>query len=170
MSPRFAPDFTQVSAGMKIFPRGDYELAVTGVKPLAYYKVDDEGEVTEDFVAGCQVNIEMVGRIGNDGQLDREDAGESVAPARLYVHSEKAWGMTKGSIMAILGYTRDEEKQFNTEVGAGADFAVEGEGDEATLGDSWNRLVGQHFTAQLSKRMFRKREQQDMSALSPVRT
>ena len=156
--PRFAPDFTQVSAGMKIFPRGDYELSVTGVKPLAYYKTDDDGEPTDDFVAGCQVNIEMVGKIGNDGQLDREDAGESVVPIRLYVHTEKAWGMTKGSIMALLGYTREEEEQFNADF-ADADFAVEGEGDEAELGDSWNRLVGQHVTAQLSKRMFRKREQ-----------
>lgn len=169
MSTRFAPDFTQVSAGMKIFPRGDYELSASGVKAIGYYKKDKDGEPTEEFISGCQVNVEMVGRIGNDGQLDRADEGESVAPLRLYVHSKKAWGMTKGSIMALLGYTREEEQQFNEMLGTDADFSVEGEGDEATLGGSWGRLTGQHFTAQLSTRMWQQREQQDIGTLMPVK-
>jgi len=166
--PRFAPDFTQVSAGMKIFPRGDYELKVTGVKPIAYYKEDEEGEVTEDFVGGCQINVEMVGRIGNDNQLDRDDEGEAVVPLRLYTHTEKAWGMTKGSIMAIMGYKRDDEAVFNSDFGE-ADFSLEGESaEDAVLGADWNRLEGQHFVATLNKRMFRNREQQAVGTLQPV--
>ena len=107
MTTRFAPDFTQVSAGMKIFPRGEYELTVTKVKPIAYFKKDEDGEPTDVFVSGCQVNVEMVGRLLNDGSLDRADDGESVVRLRLSVHNEQGWCMTKSSILAILGYTRD---------------------------------------------------------------
>ena len=166
---RFAPDFTQVSAGIKVFPRGEYELSVTGVKALSYYKRDDDGNDTDVQVAGCQVNIQMIGRYKNDGQLDREDEGETVAPSRLYVHSEKAWGMTKGAIMSIMGYTRDEEESFNADY-TNSDFSVEGIGDEAVLGGDWNKLVGQHFIATLDKRTYKGREQQDVGTLTPVRT
>ena len=169
MTTRFAPDFTQVSAGMKIFPRGEYELSVTKVKPIAYFKKDEDGEPTEDFVSGCQVNVEMVGRLLNDGSLDRSDEGESVVPLRLYVHNEKGWGMTKSSIMAILGYTRDEEESFNGDA-ADSDYSVDGEGDEATLGSSWDTLTGQHFIITLDKRIYKGREQQDTGSLSPVKS
>ena len=169
MSTRFAPDFTQVSAGMKIFARGEYELSVTKVKAIGYFKKDEDGEPTDIFVAGCQVNVEMVGRLQNDGQLFRDEAGESVVPLRLYVHNEKGWGMTKSAIMAIMGYTRDEEESFNADH-ADADFSVDGEGDEATLGSSWDALTGQHFIITLDKRIFKGREQQDTGALSPVKS
>ena len=166
--PRFAPAFTKVSSGMKIFPRGDYELAVTGTKPIAYYKTDEDGDVTEDFVGGCQVNLEMVGRIGNDGEIDQEDKGEAVVPIRLYTHTEKAWGMTKGSIMSIMGYKRDDEDQFNEDFGE-ADFSLEGESaEDAQLGSDWSRLEGQHFVATLNKRAYKGREQQDVGTLQPV--
>ena len=166
---RFAPDFTQVSAGIKIFPRGEYELKVTGTKPISYFKRDKEGEETEEVVAGCQVNIEMIGRFQNDGQLDNTDQGETVVPLRLYVHSEKAWGMTKGSIMSITGYTRDEEEAFNADF-QDSDFSLEGMGDEAVLGDDWEKLVGHHFVATLDKRTWKGREQQDVGTLTPVKT
>ena len=167
---RFAPDFTKVSAGMKIFPRGDYELKVTKTKPIYYEKKDDEGDETGEFVAACQVNVEMVGQVGNDGQLDRKDEGESVAPLKLYIHSQKAWGMTKGMIMAILGYTSEEEKDFNAAM-ADTDFSVEaGEGEEAVLGGSWARLEGQHFVGRLDKRSYKGREQQDVGTLQPVKS
>ena len=169
MTTRFAPDFAQVSAGMKIFPRGEYELTVTKVKPIAYYKKDEDGEATDTLAAGCQVNVEMVGRLLNDGQLARDDEGESVVPLRLYVHNEKGWGMTKSSIMAILGFTRDEEEAFNADH-ADSDFSVEGEGDEAVLGSTWSSLTGQHFIVTLDKRMYKGREQQDTGSLSPVKS
>ena len=110
----------------------------------------------------------MVGRIGNDGQLDREDEGEAVVPIRLYTHTEKAWGMTKGSIMAIMGYKRDDEDQFNEDFGE-ADFSLEGESaEDAVLGTDWKRLEGQHFVLPLNKRMYKGREQQDTGTPQPV--
>ena len=168
MSTRFAPDFTQVSAGMKIFARGEYELTVTKVKPLAYYKRDEDGELTDTFISGCQVNVEMVGRLQNDGTLDRTDEGESVVPLRLYVHNQKGWGMTKSAIMAILGFTLEEEEAFNADHKED-DFSVDGEGDEATLGSAWSSLTGQHVIVRLDTRMFKNRPQQDTGALTPVR-
>lgn len=167
---RFDPDFTQVSAGIKVFPRGEYELTVTGVKPILYFKKDKDGDLTDEEVAGCQVNIEMVGRLQNDGQLDSTDKGESVVPLRLYVHSEKAWGMTKGQVMAIMGYTREEEEAFNAD-SANSDYVVDGdpESDEdAELGASWQALVGQRFRATLDKRTYKGREQQEIGSLTPA--
>lgn len=168
MSPRFSPDLTKARASIRIFDRGDYELAITGVKPISYTK-DDGKEV-----AGGRILFEMVGRRRADGTLDREFEGETVTPLRLYVHTEDAWGMTKRFFMAALGYKLDDEGKFDEEWASQADISVDGEGDEAILGKSWEEVVGQHVISTLTKRWYEpedgseKREQQDLGSFLPV--
>jgi hypothetical protein len=164
MSPRFAPDLSGTKAGLTIYDRGEYEVKITGVKPISYEK--DDGTP----VAGGQVNLEMVGLVQNDGSLDRELEGESVAPVRLYVHTEKSWPITKRFFMAALGYSVDEEEQFNEEVARELDISVEGDGDEAILGSGWERLVGKRLLVTLNKRIWQGREQQDHVNFMPLKS
>lgn len=162
---RFQPDLGKTKAGMPVYERGEYEVKILGVKPI-YYVKEEEG--TE--VAGASLSLEMVGRVQNDGTLDRELEGETVAPLRLYVHSEKAWPITKRAIMAALGYTLDDEDTFNNDLAATLDVGVEpGEGDEeATLGSGWSRLTGQRMLMTLNKRKWQGREQQQHEGFMPI--
>lgn len=163
--PRFQPELGGVKAGMTIFDRGEYELKIVGVKPIYYYNEDKGYDV-----AGAQINLEMVGKVQTDGSLDTEQAGESVVPNRLYVHSAKAIPMVKQFFMAALGYPMDEEDKFNAEVAGNLDISVTPgeEGEDATLGSGWSRLVGQRVLCTLDKRMHEGREQQDHGSFMPI--
>lgn len=166
MTTRFQPDLGGVKAGMTIFDRGEYELKISAVKPIFYYNEDKGYDV-----AGGQVNLEMVGKVMNDGKLDRTEEGESVVPNKLYVHSTKAIPMVKQFFMAALGYPMDEEDKFNKEVASSLDISVTPgeEGEEATLGSGWARLVGQRVLCTLDKSMYDGRERQDHKAFMPIK-
>lgn len=168
MSPRFAPDLSKVRAGIRIFERGDYEVAIPegGVKGMCYLKEVEGGK--DYYVSGVRVLLEMVGKLKNDGQLDREFADETVTPARLYVHTEDAWGITKRFIMAALGYGLKDEERFDKDWTPNADLSIDGEGDEVALGSSWKELEGQHFVVTLDKETYEGREQQRHNNVLPV--
>ena len=166
---RFDPDFTEVTSTIKIWPRADYELKITGAKPFAYEREDDQ-----QLVAGVTFNFEMAGVLGKDGSLDDTNAGEVVVPARLYVHSKKGWGFTKGVLMAFMGYDADHEDEFNAVI-AEMDFSLdpgeqddEGEYTEIVAGTGWNEPVGARVRVTLDKGMYNEREQQIFKAWRPV--
>jgi hypothetical protein len=163
---RFQPDLGGVKAGMPVYDRGDYELKISAVKPIFYYNEEKGYDV-----AGAQVNLEMVGKMLADGSMDRTEEGESVAPNRLYVHSQKAIPMVKQFFMAALGYPLEDEDKFNKEVAANLDISVTPgeEGEEATLGTGWARLTGQRILCTLDKRVHDGREQQDHKAFMPIK-
>jgi len=162
---RFQPDLAKTKAGMPIYERGEDEVKINAVKVIHYIK-----EESGDEIAGAALTLEMVGLVQNDGSLDRALEGETVAPLRLYVHSEKAWPITKRAIMAALGYSLDDEDKFNNDIAANLDVGVEpGEGDEdATLGSGWKRLVGQRMLMTLNKRTWQGREQQQHEGFMPI--
>lgn len=166
---RFEPDFTEVTSTIKIWPRADYELKINGAKPFAYTREEDE-----QLVAGVTYNFELVGRIGNDGSLDTTDEGEICVPARLYVHSKKGWGFTKGVLMAFMGYDAEHEEEFNKAI-AELDFTLdpgdaddEGEFNEVEAGGGWQEPVGSRVRVTLDKGMYNEREQQVFKAWRPV--
>jgi hypothetical protein len=163
MSPRFAPDLAKTKAGMRVFERGDYELKVSGLKPIAYTRESDGKEI-----AGCQINLQVCGLVLNDGSLDKTDEGESVAPIRLYVHTEDAWPISKRFAMACLGYSLEQEDEFDDSHAETLDLSVDGEGDDAVLGEGWKRLEGKRFLCTLSKRKYEGREQQDHGGFLPI--
>ncbi len=166
MSPRFDPDLQKARASFPIHPRGDYELAVVEMTGLGYTK--DNG----DEISGARLNLEVVGCILGDGTLDRELEGQPCTGLRLYIHNEGSLNMTKQAIMAILGYTREEEDKFNDEVAGKLDLGIDWDEDsdegEVTLGSGWSQLEGKHFIATLSKRSWEGREQQDIGGFMPV--
>ena len=169
---RFAPDLSGVKAGMPIYERGEYEVVISDVKPI-YYNRESDGKT----IAGAQVNLEMAGRVENDGTVNPNFgpdgdsvAGEPVAPNRLYVHSQKALGLVKQFIMFSLGYAIDEEDAFNADIGGDLDISVfkPVDAEEATLGSGWDRLVGKRLRVTLDKRLYDGREQQDHKAFMPL--
>jgi len=177
MNVRFAPDFADVSASLKVFDRGDYEVKTTAVDPFAYIKSDEKKG--EYVVCGASLKLEMVGKLGHDGSIiSSDDEGESVVPLRLYMHSRKGWGFTKGIIMSLMGYVADREEEFNAIVGD-LDFGLTPQGEEpddegawsvVEAGAAWQQLVGVRNHVTLSKRIYEEREQQEMKNWRPVPT
>ena len=168
---RFAPDFAEVKAGLKIYDRGEYEVKVTGVDGFAY--VRDKDKVT---VVGVKYKLEMVGKLGNDGTIfDDTDAGESVVPMKLYIHSKKGWGFTKQTLMALFGYTDEQEDDFNEAI-EGYDFGVEPTDDEpdeegafeVEIGGSWKEPVGGRIHVTLKKGIWEERPTQEFVAIRPA--
>lgn len=146
--PRFDPDFTKVDASIPIHDKGLYELKVTKVTPFAYIKEEDNAEV-----AGVRLSMEVVGVLDSKGKLNRDSAGRQVVPQRLYVHTEKAWGMAKQTAMAIAGYARDDEDNANEKFFAKNEFFVDGLDDDVTCGSGWLTLDGRHVRVYLDKGM-----------------
>lgn len=169
MSPRFEPDMEKARASTRIFERGDYELKVEEPQPMLYKK--DNGDV----VAGVRFPLTMVGRITADGNIEEEgdwgEAGEDVSPARYYVHTDAAWPMAKRFVMAAMGYSLDEEDEFNEEFVSEHSFAIDGDPDseeEPELGSAWKQVEGQHVWMTLDKDTYQGRQTQDHSSPVPV--
>ena len=167
MVKRFQPDLTKARAGIRTFDRGEYEVEITDVRPIAYTKEATAKEKEKD-VAGGRVIMKMVGQVSANGKLNREFEGESIRPNRLYVHTDGAWGITKRFIMAALGYNLDNEDKFDADWASKADISVEGEGDAAVLGKSWMDLKGQHLIVTLDKDTYKGREQQTIGSPLPM--
>lgn len=167
---RFDPDLSKAHAGFPILERGEYQIEITGVK--GYYRIKDNGEPS----AGVRLGVMCVGIRSADGSLDTsiESAGEQISPHMLWVHTKKAYGMTKQVILAAMGYALDEERKANDEYFDGSDFSFEvddsdPENVEIALGDSWDNLVGKPINVTADVRIWEGKPQQDYRAFSPVR-
>jgi len=165
--PRFTPDLSKVRASIRVFDRGDYQLKITKAEPFINEEKDDgKGNLTQS--AGCRYNVEMVGKLDASGNVTDEFQGETVTPVRLYVHYEGGWSMTKQFLMAVLGYSREEEDKFDAEWAANADLSLDGEPDEVEAGKSWEDPVGKVVNVTLDKRLYQGREQQDFRGWTPA--
>lgn len=167
---RFDPDLSKAHAGFPILERGEYQLEITGVK--GYFRIKDNGEPS----AGIRLGVKCLGLRVADGSLDTtiDEADEQVSPHMLWVHTKKAYGMTKQVILAAMGYALDEERQANDEFFEGADFSFEvddSDPDSVTIaiGDSWSNLVGKVINVTADVRTWEGKLQQDYRAFSPVR-
>lgn len=158
MSPRFEPDLTKTRASTRIFDRGEYELEITGLRPVQFggdnyiYTRESDGEV----VAGVATTFKMVGRVQPDGSLDREFEGEDVSSDRHYIHTEGSYPFTKRFLMAAAGFSREEEDAFDEEWASDNPIFIDGEPDDPDsqeLGPGWEAIVGLHVVASLDQRM-----------------
>lgn len=164
--PRFTPDLTKARANVRIFDRGDYEIKVTKATPFINEGEDDKGNAKTS--AGCYYSLEMVGKLDESGNPTEEFRGEFMFPQKCYVHTDKAWGMTKQFLMAALGYARDEEDKFDAEWASKADLSLDGDADEVVAGKSWEDPVGKHVRVTLDKRLYQGNEQQDFRGWTPA--
>lgn len=164
---RFEPDLTEVHAFTPIYERGDYEVKLDGRFPFGYTRRDGKE------ISGMRFGLEMVGRIESDGSLDGNDAGERVTAPRFYVHSKPAFGMLKQFLMAVLGYTRETEGEFN-KFFKKHEWWVDGEGDSVTCGNGYEKVVGKRARVTLVKSLYdpgdgtTPKEQQDFQAWRPL--
>ncbi len=167
---RFDPDFTKVHAGFPILERGEYQLEITSIK--GYFRIKDNGDPS----AGVRLGLKCIGLRTSDGDLDTsiDAADEQISPHMLWIHTKKAYGMTKQVILAAMGYALDQEKASNEDFFEGSDFSFEiddSDPDEViiAIGDSWSSLVGQVINVTADVRTWEGKLQQDYRAFAPVR-
>lgn len=167
--PRFEPDMEKTRATTRIFENGEYEVEVGEPEGMLYVR-DDGREI-----AGVRYPLTMVGRMTADGNIEEEgdwgEAGEDVAPVRLYVHSEKAWPIAKSHVMAFMGYTREEEDVFNEEFVSEHTWHVDGDpesDEEPELGSAWEACEGQHVIFPLEEGMYEGTKTQEHGRPMPV--
>ena len=169
---RFAPNLKDAHAGFPMLTRGEYEFEITKVRP--FFRVKDDGGES----AGATISLKCVGKIESDGSIttDKADfpsAGEQVNPNRLYIHTPKAFGMTKQFIMAAMGYPIKDEKLANEEYFDDADFSIDADDAdpdniEVVGGGSWDDLEGKTLRMTADVRMWQGNEQQDYRSFSPI--
>lgn len=161
---RFEPNLAKAHAGFPMLPRGEYEFTITKATP--FYRVKDDGSEN----GGCRVGLRMDGAINADGSMNAgvEDAGEQVSTLSLWIHTPKAFGMTKQFIMAALGYTIREEKKANKEYFEEADFSVDVEEDQVVGGASWQDLVGKTLRMTADIGVWQGNDQQEYKSYQPL--
>ena len=175
---RFEPDMEDIRATTRIFEQGDYELKVKRVRGFAYTREQDGVEIY-----GADVNFEMVGPLLSDGTLGDDFAGEDVSRLRTFWHTKGAMEMSKRNVMAIAGFSREEEEEFNAWVKDGNSFAIIGDDEDpeadVELGSGWQQLVGNRVHASLTVQLYQRKdddgnpvgepeEQQNFQSLRPV--
>lgn len=160
-------------ASTRIFDQGEYELKIGEPQPLLYERDDDDGGTT--VVAGVRYPLEMVGRITADGNIEEEgdwgEAGEDVTPARFYVHTDAAWPMAKRFVMAAMGFSLEEEDEFDEVFVEEHSFAIDGDVDSeepAELGSGWTEAEGQRVWMTLGQDVYKGRQQQTHENPMPV--
>lgn len=162
---RFQPNLAQAHAGFPMLDRGEYEFTIT--KAVPFYNLKDDGSEN----GGCRCSLKVTGMVASDGSLtdDFDGAGEMVAPITLWIHTPKAFGMTKQFIMAALGYTIREEKKANEEYFEDADFSVDvDDEDHAVGGSSWQDLVGKSLRMTADIDVWQGNDQQTYRSYQPL--
>lgn len=162
---RFQPNLASAHAGFPILERGEYEYTITKAK--CFYNVKEDGSEN----GGCRVSLRVVGKIMSDGELstDFEGCDEMVSPITLWIHTPKAFGMTKQFIMATMGYKIREEKKANEEYFEEADFSVDADDDGVvTDGASWNDLVGKSLRMTADIGVWNGNDQQEYKSYQPL--
>ena len=92
-----------------------------------------------------------------------------VSPITLWIHTPKAFGMTKQFIMAALGYPIKEEKKANSEYFEDADFSVDTDDeDNAIPGASWEDLVGKNIRMTADIGVWQGNDQQEYRSYQPL--
>ena len=162
---RFSPNLAQAHAGFPMLDRGEYEFTIT--KATCFYRVKEDGSEN----GGCRCSMRVTGKVASDGSLDTDFEGvnEMVSPITLWIHTPKAFGMTKQFIMAALGYPIKEEKKANSEYFEDADFSVDTDDeDNAITGASWEDLVGKNIRMTADIGVWQGNDQQEYRSYQPL--
>lgn len=155
---RFTPDFENTVVDIPVHKKGQYLLTVKRVSGYAGPQKDRTKESnmrTEDgtkLSVGIRLTTEIKGQYDSEGNVvdiaDTSIPTEKVEDTTLWIHNKGSKDMSKKIVMAIMGYPKEEEKEFN-EWYKQQDFGVDierSEDDEAkfvvTPGEGWNQLKG----------------------------
>lgn len=155
----FEPDFSTVHASTPIWKKGTYEITVSKVRGRAWDKTDEKTQ-EKTMVRGVEIRLKLVGVYDSAGKLSTsmdgaEIAGKDVEPQTLYIHSDGAMAFSKRIMMAILGYKKEEEEEFNEyfktlDLKMGIEEA-DGGGYDVTIGEGWQTLAGKNVIVTLSE-------------------
>lgn len=164
--PRFTPDFSSVDASIPTYPKGRYQVKVTGHTPFARENRDGK------FISGVRYNLEMIGQYDSKGKLQRKGfEGRSVASNTLWTHTDRAFGINKQFLMAAAGFQRDEEEEANEKFFTKHDwdFAAEpgDEGDAVELGGGWDQPIDSIVDVNMDIDVYEGNENQSFSGWSP---
>lgn len=169
MSPRMEPDFdwSEVQASIPVYEKGDYEISIQKVRGVAWFKKDAQGQPTSDVTKAVRLTVKMVGVYDSKGKLKFEQDGKNIKdqPAEdlnLWVHSDGGKRQAKQRMMAIAGYTPDDqvqEKEFNDylknsklDLSTVVEENEDGSGLVLNIGEGWEKLlVGKNVRASLDK-------------------
>lgn len=139
---RYEADLTKVSAGIPVFPKGDYEFTVG--TPKAFKRKGKKGENW-----GVGLNVTCVEVLDGDPAYKGKKSYIS-----LFMHSEGAQGFSKQTVMALYGYTTDPKSENNeqafNEKFAGEDWSYDPESGKC--GDIYKNLEGKRFQCPLDSR------------------
>ena len=142
MSKRFAPNLSDVSAGVPLLEHGDYELAIGEVTPFFRQKEElVNGITTTKDIYGVQTSLKVV-----EGP---SFIGKTI-PFQLHLHSEGAFGIVKQFLMAAHGYGMNREAEFNQEFSAEDAWVVDAETQE--VGEVWKGVVGKRVLANVTQK------------------
>ena len=153
--PTFEPDFENVKATTRIFGKGEYELDLKTIIGFVQYKKDEPETITY----GVTIFPKMVGKVDSRGQLTEEFAGEDVEPIKLWMHNDGSLKGTKRFLMAVAGFDKKEEKEFNEwyksqDFSVSADEADDGSFENVVIGEGWKSVAGKHIRANMDSRLY----------------
>lgn len=191
MSPRMEADFDwadDVQASVPVYPKGEYEVTIHGVRASAWPKTDSNGNPTGEVTKVIRLIPRIKGVYDSKGKLKTELNGKVLADApaediNLWVHSEGGRRQAKKAMMAIAGYNPNDpaqEKEFNSFLKTSKlDLSTKLEEAEdgklsLIIGDGWETLLkGKNVRASMDieiRQIEGKEpvEQQNYRSLSPV--
>lgn len=131
---RFNFPVADVAAGQEIFPPDTYNFEV-GNSVKAF-----EGKEKEDGTKAYGIRLRL--KIVSEGPHKNKGI-----PMSFYLHNEVSQQMTKRFIMAVLGYSQKQEKEFDAAYGA-KDWSFDTETGE--VGEVYRELEGKLVTCELA--------------------
>lgn len=186
---RFAPDMSTVTVNIPVHPKGPYLLNVKRVSGYAGpQKEDEDGKKKESWFVyegqklsvGTRVTLELVGKFNSANELvpfaDLGFESNKVADNTLWSHNKGSLEMSKKVVMAIMGYDKEEEKEFDAWFAA-QDFGIDVdpvEGEDkytAKLGNGWEQLVGKNVRVQLDSKIDKRNDEtvQDFKSWTAIK-
>ena len=180
----FQADFATVDAGFPVYEKGMYRVKVSKRTPFVRESEDRKNPGTTKISAGVRYGLEMFGRLDEESgeyiatdENGKEIRGKTVSAPSVYLHSEGARSFSKLFFMAILGFSLNEENEFNSwSQEHKDDFAFSGEAEDSTelleenLGDGWDAPLDRFVNVYMKKvpNMDGSGFDQEFSAWQPV--
>jgi len=130
--PRFTPNLSNVSAGIPLLDRGEYEFLVGESKPFI--------RVTEkDGVAKTLWGVVTSLKVTSEGAFK-----DKTIPWQMFMHTDASQPMIKQFLMAVYGFNKNNEADFNVKFNED-DYIVDTE--DNILGDVWTGIAGKYVRA-----------------------
>lgn len=139
---RYPVPSNTATVGFLVLDKDDYEFVIGDAK--TFITLDKETNEPRNWGVGFNLTV-------SGGPQD----GKSLGQVRFYLHNEGSVRMTKGFLMAALGYTssQSDEAEFNETY---PDIGIDP--DDNTMADVYTRCVGNRIRASVDVKPNPKRE------------